>query len=125
MKPSLSWSLLCSLFLSKDVVCVPLNDSLVSTNGCNLTAWQPTSILTEARIECTTSVAWTGAEELSAPFFHDCGTAFNNFFKDEYCPHRVSEFEFLNEASVPVHHNPEQRTPRRYIWGELRQSSYL
>ena len=125
MKTSLCWSLLCSLILSKGVIYVPLNDFLFSTNECNLTASHPTSILMETKIDCTTSLAWTGADELSESFFHDCWVALNILFSKEVCPHGVSEFEFLRQGSVPVHRNPEQRTPRRYSRGESSKSCYF
>lgn len=95
---------------------MPLNDSLFFTNECNLTASQPKSILTDTNSYCTTSVAWTGADELSASFFNDCRVALNIFFRSEVCPHGVSEFEFAGERSVPFHHYLLQLTPRRYYF---------
>ena len=124
MKASLCWSLLCSFILSEVGICVCLNDTLSFTNECNLTASHSISTLMETQVQCTTSVAWTGAE-LSETFFHDCWVALNILFSNEVRPHGVSEFEFLRAGSVPVHHNPEQRTPQRYFRGESRKGCYL
>ena len=79
----------------------------------------------DPNIHCTTSVAWTGADELSPRFFQDCRTAINIFFGRDVCPHGVSELEFLGEGSVPVHRNEPERTPRRYSSGESRKSCHL
>ena len=114
MNPSLSWSLLCSLLLSRVVTCMPLNDSLFFTKGRNLTVSRPISISTDPTFQCTASVAWTGADELSQLFFEDCWKATHIFFERTVWLHRVSEYEFLGDGSVPVHPNSKQRTPRRY-----------
>ena len=121
MNPSLSWSLLCSLLLSGVVSCMLLNDSLLFTNGRNLTASQPISVLTDSDVHCTPSVAWTGTDELSLSFFQDCGRAIYSLFDKDVWPHGLAEFEFLGDGSVPVHHNPQQRTPRRYSFGKSRK----
>ena len=125
MNPSLSWSLLCSLLLSRVVTCMLLNDSLLFTNGRNLTASQPISVLTDPEVHCTESVAWTGTDELSLSFFQNCWKAINFFYDRDVWPDGVSEFEFLGEESVSVHHKPPQHTPRRYFCGESRKSCYL
>ena len=125
MNSSLSWSLLCSLLFSRVVTCMPLNDSLFSTNGRNQTVSRPISISTGPNFHCTASAAWTGADELSLSFFQDCWRAINTFFNKDVWPHRVSEYEFLGDGSAPVHHYPQQRTPRRYSYGKLRKHTYL
>lgn len=125
MNPSLSWSLLCSLLLSRVVTCVPLHDFLSFTNGRNLTASQPISVLTDPEVHCTTSVAWTGTDKLSLSFFQNCWRAMNFFYDKDVWPDGTPKFEFLGDESVPVHHNPPQRTPRRYFYGKSRKNCYL
>lgn len=125
MNPSLSKSLLCSLLLFRAVICMPLNDSSFFTNGYNLTVSRPIPLLMDPEVHCTASGAWTGADELSLAFFHDCWESINTFFDRAVWPHGASEYEFLGGGSAPVHRLPQQRTPRRYAFSKSRKSCYL
>ena len=116
MHLSSSGILLCLLVLfSCAILALPLDEILSAKSSPNVTS----SFLTESTVPgfCISSIAWTGDARLDPNLLLDCGTASNTFWNAEVGRYGVSEFEFLNNETISAHRNPNQRTPRRYIYG--------
>ena len=114
--------ILLASFMATRIIATSLSLNRSSTATSSLNETSSTlipSLNTNIGPYCVSTRSWTGSRTVDLRFLSDCTKAGSVLRDSDVKNHPYTEFEFLNTRTPSVHHNPLQRTPRRYTYREL------